>query len=84
MVQPVVARGDQSLLLVLMEQTDRRLGVLLHVLLYNRHGVVGGSVVYHDDLVRHDRLPECVVEAIGDAVLLIPRGDDNRYIQHML
>ena len=77
MVESVVSRRNETLLLILMEQLDREVRMFGNVALHDFHGMVGGTVVHHEHLVRHHRLAGCVVETIDDAFLFVPRWDDD-------
>ncbi len=48
-----------------------------NVALHDFHGMVGGTVVHNEHLVRHHRLTGRVVETIDDAFLFVPRWDDD-------
>jgi len=81
-VQPEIARGDEPLFGVLMQQPDRRLGMSLHEPLNRAGGVVGGPVVDDDHLMGHDGLTDRVGQAVSYPVLFIPGRNDDRNVQH--
>ena len=78
-VQSVIARRDEPLFIILMQQTDRRVRMFFHELLDNVDGRIGGPVIHHNHFMGHHGLPGRVRQTVGDALLLVPRGNDNRY-----
>ena len=81
-VQTEVAGRDQSLILVLLQQDDRSFGMVALELFDDVAGAVRGTVVDDDHFMWCDGLSRGVHQAVGDALLLIPRGDDNRNVEH--
>ena len=77
MVQAIITRGNQPLLLILMQQAHRSLGMILHELLDHGDGRIGGAVIDDNHLMRHHGLPSGVEQAIVDTLRFIPCRDDN-------
>ena len=73
-VQTEVAGRDQSLILVLLQQDDRSFGMVALELFDDVAGAVRGTVVDDDHFMWCDGLARGVHQAVGDALLLIPRG----------
>ena len=81
-VESIVSGGDQPLFLVLVQQPNRRFGMMRHELLHNCAGIIGTAIVDHQNLMWCNGLADGVGQAIRNALLFIPRWDDNRNIQH--
>ena len=70
------------MILVLLQQDDRSFGMVALELFDDVAGAVRGTVVDDDHFMWCDGLARGVHQAVGDALLLIPRGDDNRNVEH--
>ncbi len=77
MVETIIARRNQPLFLILMQQTHRSLRMIPHELFDDGDGGIRGTVIDDDHLMWHDGLPGGVEQAIVDTLLFIPSGDDN-------
>ena len=76
-VQTIIARRNQPLLLILMQQTDGCFRVVFDELLHHGHRRIGGTIVDNDHFMGHHGLPSGIQQAIVDTLLFIPSGDDN-------
>ena len=76
-IQTIISRRNQSLFLILMQQTDRGLRVVFHKLLHHSYRRIGGTIVDNDHFMGHHGLPSGIQQAIVDTLLFIPSGDDN-------
>ena len=77
MIQTIITRWNQTLLIILMQQLHRRFRMVLHELLHHGNGRISGTVIDDNHLMRHHGLPGGVEQAIVDTLLFIPGGDDN-------
>ena len=77
MIQTIITRWNQTLLIILMQQLHRRFRMVLHELLHHGNGRISGTVIDDNHLMRHHGLPGGVEQTIVDTLLFIPGGDDN-------
>lgn len=53
MIQTIITRWNQTLLIILMQQLHRRFRMVLHELLHHGNGRISGTVIDDNHLMRH-------------------------------